>query len=298
MELGSAVDLRTRKIGAVLNTASGSCTSESVQEMEAIFEEFELRPVRMWCSASNELPQAFAEVEKRDLDVLVVLGGDGTIRSAAELCNENGPLLVPLPGGTMNVLPKALYGNGSWQDILRAVLSNPQVKPVSGGEVEGHRFFISAICGAPALWAKVRESIREGELGAAIEHGKAALDRMFATKIHYQFNEMHEGETEALTISCPLVSSALEDDREVFEAAVIDVNDAPDVLAFATAAAFGAWRETKQVAIVRTKSVTVSSRRTLPIILDGETMDVGSEARIEFVPHAFSALVPTDEILP
>lgn len=288
----SRVDLGTLKIGAVLNTASGSCSIESEGEIEAIFEECGLKPVRIWCSDSDELPAAFAEVEKRDLDVLVVLGGDGTIRSAAELCTPQGPLLIPLPGGTMNVLPKALYGTDGWKDILPRVLRNPMKKTISGGTLASHRFFISAICGAPALWAEVREAVRAKDLSEAIEHGKIALEHMFADKIQYHFNDMHEGDTEALTVTCPLVSSTMEDDRQALEAAIIDVKDAADVVSLATAAAFGAWRETKHVALVRTTSVRVSAKGEIPIILDGETVHVGKEAHIEFLPDAFNALVP------
>ncbi|MES2225524.1 MAG: diacylglycerol kinase family protein [Patescibacteria group bacterium] len=293
----AAVDLRTRKIGAVLNTASGSCTNESVPEMEAIFQTYGLKPVRIWCGDSNELPAAFAEVEKRDLDVLVVLGGDGTIRSAAELCTADGPLLIPLPGGTMNILPRALYGGGTWQEILGRVLANPVTKQVSGGEVAGHRFFISAICGAPALWADAREALRAGDIKGVVEYGKVAMSRMFAEKIHYRFNDATEGDVEALTVTCPLVSSGLADDREVFEAAVIDVNDAGEVFALATAAAFKGWREAKRVEVIRTKKVVVSSDRDVPIILDGETVEVGREVSIEFLSIAFTALVPHDEVL-
>ncbi len=284
--------LQTQKVGAVLNTASGSCTNESADEMRSIFEECGITPVRIWCSASDELAEAFNEMKKRDLDVLVVLGGDGTIRSAASLCTPTGPLLIPLPGGTMNVLPKALYGNGSWQEILRSVLAAPEVKIISGGEVSGHRFFISAICGAPALWANMREALRTLDVAEALRHGKIAADHMFADKIHYQFNEMHEGETEALTVTCPLVSTALEDNRKVLEAAIINVNDAGEVLELASAAAFGNWRDAKHVAIVSTKKVIVTSSKNIPVIVDGETIDTGKEIIIEFIPDAFSALIP------
>jgi diacylglycerol kinase family enzyme len=263
-----------------------------VIELEALFAEGGITLVRVWCSDSDELAQAFKEVEKRDLDVLVVLGGDGTIRSAAELCTSDGPLLIPLPGGTMNILPKALYGDASWQDILRNVIANPRAKQVSGGTVGGKRFYISAICGAPALWAHAREALREGSVQGIIEHSKAALDQMFASKVHYRFNEMHEGDAEALTVTCPLISSSLEEDRQVFEAAIIDVNDAGEVLSLATAAAFGSWRDTKHVAIVQTAQVTLSSSEgALPMLLDGEPVEVGSEADVTFIPHAFTALI-------
>lgn len=298
MTSAPTLDIRSARIGAVLNTASGSCSVESAEEMEAILKEFNPASVRIWCSDSDHLPEAFKEVKKRDLDVLVVLGGDGTIRSAAELCTTDGPYLIPLPGGTMNVLPKALYGNRTWQEILRDTLASPEIKRVSAGILAGHRFFIAAICGAPALWTHVREALRTGSFSEAIEHGKVAFTHMFEYKIRYRFNEMHEGETEAIMVTCPLVSDALEDDRKVFEAAVIDVNSAGEVLSLATATAFGEWRDTQQVAIVRTDRVSVSGKDSIPVILDGESVDIGPEATIEFIEEAFDALVPRHEVLP
>jgi diacylglycerol kinase family enzyme len=293
-----AITLGDRTIAVVINNASGSSTEHSATEIEELMGEHGLAPVRIWCVSSEELANAFREVRESGADILIVLGGDGTIRSAAAQCTSTGPLLVPLPGGTMNVLPKALYGNHSWKEVLGAVLADPIVKTVSGGEVEGERFYISAICGAPALWANAREAVRAQNIGDALKHGKIALDHMFASKITYHFNEMNEGTAEALTVTCPLVSSALEEDRKVFEAAVIDVNHAGEVLELFTAAAFGQWRDSQNVATIRTPSVTVSSKQNIPIIVDGETIDAGKEVHIEFVPEAFQALVPAHEILP
>ena len=60
--------------------------------------------------------------------MLVVLGGDGTIRTAAEACTGTDTYLLPLPGGTLNMLPRALYGDVSWHDALRTTLPAPVTK--------------------------------------------------------------------------------------------------------------------------------------------------------------------------
>ncbi len=286
------------KIAAVLNTGSGSCIPEHAEEMEEIFKEAGIQPVRIWCGTSDELEGMLSEAKESGTDVLVVLGGDGTIRTAAAQCSQTSAILVPLPGGTMNVLPKALYGDGSWQDILRKILARPRIKHVSGGLVAGQRFFISAICGAPALWANAREALREAKIGEVLAHSKVALKHMFAAKVNYHFDEMNEGTAEALIVTCPLVASTLDDNRQVFEAAVIDVNHAGELLELATAAAFTFWQESKNVAVVRTASVRVTSDHAIPVILDGETIEAGKEIEIEFIPDAFRALVPADEVLP
>ena len=65
------------------------------------------------------MEQFFTEAAGQKLEVLIVLGGDGTIRTAAEACSEEGPYLIPLPGGTMNMLPRALYGEGAYSSFPR-----------------------------------------------------------------------------------------------------------------------------------------------------------------------------------
>jgi diacylglycerol kinase family enzyme len=231
---------------------------------------------------------------------LVVLGGDGTIRTAAARGTETSSYLIPLPGGTMNILPKSLYGNDSWQEVLRKTLANPVVKEVSGGEVNGEKFFIASIFGAPALWAEVRESLRSHDLGRAIEKGKVALDTMFAAKIKYTLSEQDFGEVEALSVTCPLVAKTLDDSWHGFEATVIDVKDVGEVLGLATSATLGSWREDRNIHIVRTAMAHITSEKNIPAILDGETVELGNDINVSFVPKAFRALVPApvpDEVL-
>ena len=101
------------------------------------------------------LDEAIAEAE-----ILIVLGGDGTIRSAAEKLLGKATILVPLPGGTMNMLPKALYGARPWKTALTDTLANPEIHDISGGMVGDHAFFVAALFGAPTLWADAREAAR------------------------------------------------------------------------------------------------------------------------------------------
>ncbi|PWS21620.1 diacylglycerol kinase, partial [Enterococcus faecium] len=82
-----------------------------------------------------------------------VLAGDGTARSVASKAKPDGPMIAPLPGGTMNMLPKALYGTADWKLALKRALEEGEPQAVSGGEVEGEYFYCAAILGSPALWA-------------------------------------------------------------------------------------------------------------------------------------------------
>ena len=94
---------------------------------------------KIWCGAAEEMERSFAEARRQKLEILIVLGGDGTIRTAAEACTKEGLYLIPLPGGTMNMLPQALYGDVSWRDALKSTLATPSPKLLSSGRIADKR---------------------------------------------------------------------------------------------------------------------------------------------------------------
>jgi diacylglycerol kinase family enzyme len=115
---------------------------------------------------------------------------------------------------------------------------------------------------------------------------------MFATKVQYVFSEQLTGEAEAIALSCPLISKEMSDSEQALEAAVIDVENATDVIGLATAAAFGKWRDDRNVPLTKTKRLTVQSSKDMPATLDGESVSLGTSAEINFVSKALTVLVP------
>ena len=105
---------------------------------------------KIWCGGADHMKSSFAEATEQKLEALIVLGGDGTIRGAAEACAEKGLYLIPLPGGTMNMLPRALYGDVSWEEALKKTLTAPSVKFFL--EVESP----TSIFSSPLLWGRLR----------------------------------------------------------------------------------------------------------------------------------------------
>ncbi len=265
---------------------------ESEETVLSILKRAGIVEPKAWCSVAGEMERSFADAAQQKLEVLIVLGGDGTIRTAAEACAEEGPYLIPLAGGTMNMLPRALYGDVSWEDALKNTLTAPSAKVLSGGRVADKQFFIAAIVGAPALWAEARESIREGDIVDAIEKGSVAFQNMFETKVRYLISGKIKGDAEAVALICPLISEEMSDSEQGLEAAVIDVESATEVIGFATAAAFGKWRDDRNIFLTKTKRVGVQSSKDIPAILDGERVNLGSSAEIDFVSRALTVIVP------
>src|SRR6476619_3626296 len=194
----AGIQISQMKVGAIINTSSGGCDSESEGEMLDILKAAGVTDCKTWCGASDQIARAFAEAATHKPEVLVVLGGDGTIRTAAEACAGTGTCLIPLPGGTLNVLPRALYGDSSWQEALKETLTNPLTKELSAGRVGDKLFFVAAVVGAPGLWMEAREAIRKGDILNAVRKAGFAFQAMFDTTIQYFISSEVSGKAEVV----------------------------------------------------------------------------------------------------
>jgi diacylglycerol kinase family enzyme len=288
----AGLDISKLTVGAIINTSSGGCDSESEAEMLDTLKGAGVNHCKTWCGESDEIQRAIAEAATHKPKILIVLGGDGTIRTAAEACTGIDTYLLPLPGGTLNMLPRALYGDLSWQEALKSTLAEPSTKSLSGGRTGDELFFVAAIIGAPGLWMEARESLRERDIVDAVEKSAVAFEDMFDTKIRYSISSKTTGEAEVLAIICPLVSEQMSDSEQALEAATIDVENAAKLLRLATAAAFGKWRDDERVTLTKTRQVTVQSSRDIPLFLDGERVRAGKNAEITFVQRAVNVIVP------
>ncbi len=284
-------DALSGHVVAVLNTGSGSCDETSADQARGVLDQAGVGAAEIVSVGPAELGGAL-QGAVASADVLIVLGGDGTIGTAAGLCSgPSAPYLIPLPGGTMNMLPKSLYGAENWTDALAAVLASPVEQKVSGGDLAGHRFYCAAILGAPSLWADAREAAREGHLLEAAQRAVTATRRSLSDPVEYDFGST-SGSADAVAVICPLVSQALSDDERSLEAVALDLETATGLFGLAFHAAFDGWRNDASVTRVKTRNVRVDGHGDLPVLLDGEKLEIGGSATISFVPVAFRAMVP------
>lgn len=285
------LDLRSLRVAALLNTSSGSCDPSSRAALLAILEDAGIKPTKVWDVAGRDVDRALDAAMESKIDVLIVLGGDGTIRAAAQRSDHEAPMLVPLPGGTMNILPKALYGARTWRQALTDTLKAPVVQPVHGGQVGAHRFFVAGVFGSASLLAQARESVREGDLIGALGRGVAAVRQALGHEVRYRFEGEPASKAEAVVVLCPLPPPR--DDVEVLlEAAAIDIEGAGDAIRLAVMSAFRDWRADQTVTHARLKSLEINSDDPIPAILDGERFTLGRSERVTRVRDAFYALRP------
>ncbi|MEO8926926.1 MAG: diacylglycerol kinase family protein [Caulobacteraceae bacterium] len=287
-----AADALGGRVIAVLNTASGGWDVHAEGRVRDIFAAAGHAHAEIVSVPPDQIDEALGKAVA-DADVLVVLGGDGTIRAAAAKCAGFAAFLIPLPGGTMNMLPKALYGTRAWPEALADTLAAPEVHDVSGGMVGDHAFFVAALLGAPTLWADAREAVRAGHLVEAVEKSATALRRGMSEPLEYQFGDTLRGAAEAVAVVCPLISKVMKEEERMLEAAAIDPETAGEALRLGFHALFDGWREDPTVTRAKVKHLTVTGHGRVPVIVDGERVQMGRNVEIHFTPLAFRALVPT-----
>jgi diacylglycerol kinase family enzyme len=278
----------------VINQASGSTGPGAAAELESIVREHGLK-VNVRDVPPTEIESAVRAAVAAKPDLVIVLAGDGTARLAASLCGPDGPVVSTLPGGTMNMLPKAFYGDRNWQDSLRCALADPVVRTVSGGEVSGRTFYVAAILGAPALWADAREAIRERHVWSALRRSVRAGKRAFHGALQFSLDGGPVERAEALSLLCPLISKAM-DEQTALEAAAVDPIGAVEAFRMAFRYAFGEWRNDPAIHTRPCKHGRAMTRGSMPAILDGESIRLKSPVEIRFIPRAFKALEPRRDV--
>ena len=287
--------LKGQKIEAVVNVASGSVGAEAADQLGALLSARGL-VARIRCPDPGKVGPAVREAAKASPDLLIVLAGDGTANLAARLCGVNGPLIAPLPGGTMNMLPHAIYGKVSWQSALEHTLDEGEARTVSGGEVSGssgerHPFYVAAILGEPALWADAREAMREGRLRKAWVRARHALSKAFSGRMRFYVDGGPTRHAEALSLMCPLVSRAMQEE-DALEAAALDPKGAAEAFRLGMHAMLGDWRADPSVSVTPCQTARVWARGRIPALLDGEPVRLQGPVTVRFRKEAFRVLAP------
>jgi diacylglycerol kinase family enzyme len=255
----------------VANVASGGVSPDAPEELERIFADFGI-PAHVCAPQTEDLSNCLRAAIDARPDLLVVLAGDGTVRAAAELCGADGPMIAPLPGGTMNLLPRAAYGARSWQSALSVALAQGEPQSWGGGEVDGKRFLCGAILGAPALWQPAREAVRYREFRQALAQARRAFKRAFTGRLRYAVDSGPRRKAGALSFICPVISRALPDEAPALEVAGLELTGASDLLGLGAHALIDDWRNAAAVEAERCQLTRVWSANAIPAILDGESV--------------------------
>ncbi len=286
--------VRLARVVMLVNPLAGGVGPGAAEEALEILSRYACETTVVSLEAARFDVQVQEALDSRP-DAVFVLAGDGTAGTIASRAGPDGPLVAPLPGGTMNMLPKALYGSSDWKTALKVSLENGAPHPVAGGEVNDgdtrRAFFCAAIFGAPALWAPAREAIRLGRLRLAWLYARRALKRAFTGRLRYMLDNQSERRAEALVLISPMISRAVAEDVGL-EAAAMNPAGAAEAFRLAAHAVMDDWRLDPAVTTRPARQVRLRARSRIPAVIDGEPLLLHHEASVRFLPQAFRALAP------
>lgn len=160
----------------IVNGASGSNTPEACEALRSGLTAHGIEVARSIAIPDDVLPRG-EELDADGIGLVVIYTGDGTLRSAlARLQGWSGAVLV-LPGGTTNLLSKAIHGDRPFAEIL-AALPDMRRHRRPCLRLGDDMAVIEVVAGPGAKWSDVREGLRDGDVAVvaatAVEAAQAS----------------------------------------------------------------------------------------------------------------------------
>jgi diacylglycerol kinase family enzyme len=217
----------------------------------------------------------------KEFDVIIVLGGDGTARAAAGLAPRDGPPLVLLPGGTLNILPRALYGERAWPEALAAAISRGVIKRLPRGRANGEAFYVAAMFGGTTMLVHAREAVREGRPLTAWRRFRLALRRSFTRSLRARKGRERMRKVEAMGVLLPSFSGGL--DAEDLEWVRLEARHVFDLARVSLRALTAGWRDDPAVEVSHGRSGDIDAAfGYVHATLDGEARRFYSRVHVKY----------------
>lgn len=255
--------------------------------------------------AGREIGAALEKaVAKRNVDVVIAGGGDGTISTAASLLINKKKALAILPAGTMNLFARGL-GIPQTLDAALQSFATGEVTAVDMASANGQPFVHQFSIGMHARMVQLRENMafgsRLGKMRASVRAGWATIKNPRTLKVTLSI-----GNAEIVTRTTGIGIS-----NNLFGEGHLPYADDPagGVLGIYVSVAHsrhhlakllldmlrGRWRDSEHIeihqadkAILRIHSPTKKFRA----VMDGELVRLECETVVEILPGALNVLVP------
>lgn len=275
-----------RQVSVVINPLAGSVPEEAEARLQAVLDALGIK-VRFEIM-DHDCEEACERARAHDSDAFIVWGGDGTLACALNTLGPDGPPLLPLAGGTMNMLPKMVHDQvDDIEACLRSVLQNPHIIELAAGEVEGRRFYVGALLGGLTRLAGPREALRKADIVRAVtelaETNAFGLD----TPMHYRPDSGSGGKAQALGL---FLSD--QPGRPGFDVLATAPENIFDLAGKGLAGLLTDWRDVEGVDRAFARRVTVEALESTGIeaTLDGEPASLPVIAEFRLIEGAARVL--------
>lgn len=258
------------RLWLITNPASGSTSAEKSEALEAIFEERGMVLAGRTSFPEDPLPDS-EELISANVDTLVLFAGDGTINTAA--CKYDawrGRALI-LPGGTMNILSRQLHGEVEPHDIVHTAHERGVSRTMPYVEAGPHRAFVSMIVGPAAAWAGAREAVRYRQFKRLRRAVRVAWSRTWSRGV-----QLSDGTRRPARYKAVLISP----EDGWLKVSGFSTSTFMEAAQLGWEWLMGNFNDAASVDNLRSAHVTVTGRRALHALFDGEEVKLRSPARI------------------
>ena len=154
----------------IINANSGSANAVGEDEVVDSLQSAGFEIVQILKLPDDDMPTK-TSIEHSRFDIVAILSGDGTINALCKSLAGWAGAILPLPGGTMNLLCRKLYGDADLRQILSSLPdADLQIAPVPVIHAAGFEVLTGLIAGPSTEWGKVREGLRAMDVATLVQH--------------------------------------------------------------------------------------------------------------------------------
>lgn len=303
---GEDSDAPVRTVALIVNARSGQLVGTDARgAIETLKQACGIELIDV-VEVGDDFEAAIAAVHECGADVIAIAGGDGTARSVLSKLSECGcpAALVPLPLGTANILPRRLYGDRDAKTIL-SELGTYRRGRIDAGMMNGEMFLVAAAVGFPAVMARAREAVRPGSrthaFRSAIRRARLAIKHMLMPRIRFKMRSGHGAPRFRASGAFIAVNDSLagfagieppETEKPVLQCIAFRLRSMWDFVGLGIEALTQGLGHSRRTKVMEGESIVMTSKRALPVMLDGEPSFAHHHVRIKVAPRAVLVLRP------
>lgn len=291
------------RAGSVVGADAGTVADQVARTLAAAGHEVE---------ASVVMPEQFdREIERacrKDLEALIVGGGDGSVRFAATSLLDSPTALGVLPLGTINRLARDIGMPLDFRAAAHA-LATARTQSIDVAEVNGRIFVCNAILGLTTHFSRTRQHLRGRPLDERLRGYWSAVRNLLRSRRRVAVRIEDGVRRQSLRVLSLAVTNNVyaEEPGLTMRRAELDGGQLAvyagkhssgwRMAASAVRVLFGGLSDDRDVVQLSapTLRIGVRGRRVVPISIDGEIEDLSTPLVFAIRPRALRVLVPRPE---
>lgn len=304
----SARSAANQRIHVVVNMRSGAVLARTPAEVQASILRVLSRPDReiaVVCVEPGAVRDAMTAAIESKSDMLIVGGGDGTIRTAGELLAGSDIALGIIPLGTLNRLARDLNIPLDFEAALAALDASETVR-IDVASVNDQIFLCNSLIGLPIKVAEGRQRLRGGNVWIwAKGHFGIIADVIRTT--HRLSLSIHDGNSprKVRAISIAVSNNAYEAapsfmmfkpsmDHGELALYLASHSGGGRLLISIIRAMLGLWRRDPEIEEIRASRITIDTAapRRIKLSNDGEVGRFSTPLHYAIRPNALRVLRP------